>query len=743
MKKTKKFTYIFAAVIAVIVFFISSFVGGGAAIVHAATSAKEAYEKSNVLDDLKGSVINGEEFDSEKYPFNEKGTPQLVSFVEYGYSFKSEKKEDYGLYIYLYNPQGLKIDTETERNKIQFTYGEKSNWSKYVLQFLNYSEEAGYEGLFYKFKVVLSDGQRTEILNGLSQNTRVYEISGIELSVGGIVTDYGNNEGKILTHTYSGFAKGFGSELATDDTLSCTVDGLKETLSLNVHSTYWRPKGTHSDGYTKDTLHSVYFSVPNEIISEYGEMTAVHATWLNAYTAPIFVTGNKEVYDGLMQYVAEYMHGGTFKDYGSDFGYALIATKAAEGLREEEMAAMAGYYGYNVYHPTGDSLDLYGTIPYDRHIEYLNYLFYAENGDADNYVLSAEKLIGNKEKGVKGWFETFTEKFGGIYQREGGPKDPDDDVIISGPDRPAKGGLVNDKYSAVLFDKVAGAFTDVNIESTTEYKLTDNTVSDSVWDRLFGNELKAEHSYEMSAIQKVTSTDISFYSGSSAFCDKFYVAESDYDNFCSYVRTAEKKQETVYLFRYYQSEYVSNEVTEFKRVKKWAMIGGNRGTYEGADTNAYFAQEWVQLDFDIIDLTFTKDSVKTVIPVVMSPMDIAAGLDPPASTQPEKKGSGCDNASWKLILGLIAVVFIFLLLSPILIPLLGFIVKAVLWLICLPFKAIGAVFRTGKRRQRKQKETRHKPPELNGNVSPEEVDYYLDSFDWDSVDWAKLDGSDN
>ena len=145
MKKTKKFTYTLAAIIAVIVFFISSFVGGGAAIVHAATSAKEAYEKSNVLDDLKGSVINGEEFDSEKYPFNEKGTPQLVSFVEYGYSFKSEKKEDYGLYIYLYNPQGLKIDTDTERNKIQFAYAEKANWTKYVLEFLNYSTEAGYE----------------------------------------------------------------------------------------------------------------------------------------------------------------------------------------------------------------------------------------------------------------------------------------------------------------------------------------------------------------------------------------------------------------------------------------------------------------------------------------------------------------------------------------------------------------------------------------------------------------------
>ena len=248
----------------------------------------------------------------------------------------------------------------------------------------------------------------------------------------------------------------------------------------------------------------------------------------------------------------------------------------------------------------------------------------------------------------------------------------------------------------IFFDKVAGAFTDVNIESTTEYKLTDNTVSDSVWDRLFGNELKAEHSYEMSAIQKVTSSDISFYSGTTAFCDKFYIAESDYDNFCSYVRTAEKKQETVYLFRYYQSEYVSNEVTEFKRVKKWAMIGGNRGTYEGADTNAYFAQEWVQLDFDIIDLTFTKDSVKTVIPVVMSPIDIAAGLDPPASTQPEIKDSGCDNTNWKLIFGLVALVVILIITFPLWSHLIGYVLDAVIWLITLPFRAIGKLFKRKK-----------------------------------------------
>ena len=57
------------------------------------------------------------------------------------------------------------------------------------------------------------------------------------------------------------------------------------------------------------------------------------------------------------------------------------------------------------------------------------------------------------------------------------------------------------------------------------------------------------------------------------------------------------------------------------------------GTYfTDTDTNAYLCQMWVQLDFDIIDLTFTKNGVETVIPVIMSPMDIVPDLNPPVST---------------------------------------------------------------------------------------------------------------
>ena len=109
-------------------------------------------------------------------------------------------------------------------------------------------------------------------------------------------------------------------------------------------------------------------------------------------------------------------------------------------------------------------------------------------------------------------------------------------------------------------------------------------------------------------------------------------------------------------------------------------------------------------------------------------------------------------------------------------------------ILILPFKALGALFkaisnsvkrRKERRREKQEKEIKHEkkrhrraeerkrresvelpdnvwtndgnakperkqklmsPPELNGNVTPEEVDSYLDSIDCDSVDWTKLDG---
>ena len=194
------------------------------------------------------------------------------------------------------------------------------------------------------------------------------------------------------------------------------------------------------------------------------------------------------------------------------------------------------------------------------------------------------------------------------------------------------------------------------------------------------------------------------------FEDKFYVDESDYDELRQYVIESNAKNETVYLFRYYQSIYDSQEAREFEFVKDWAISRGTFGNYSELDTNAYIAQMWVQLDFDIIDLTFTKDNVVTIIPVVMSPMDIAADADHPVYTTDDSKGLSW----WQILLAILLVILIMILLlkfAPGVIVVVG---KILLFVITLPFKLLGALFKPihskvkASRERRKQERVERK-----------------------------------
>ena len=105
-------------------------------------------------------------------------------------------------------------------------------------------------------------------------------------------------------------------------------------------------------------------------------------------------------------------------------------------------------------------------------------------------------------------------------------------------------------------------------------------------------------------------------------------------------------------------------------------------------------QMWVQLDFDIIDLTFTKDNVDTIIPVIMSPMDIAADGAPPVITTKNHL------TWWQILLAVLALILVIWLLfkfAPVL-------VLAVGKVIALPFKAIGAASKSLKERRKEKKE---------------------------------------
>ena len=624
--------------------------GQGFLSAFASTDVQTAYENTNVLDNLDGATIGGKTFDIADYPHNDEGRPQVISLVEFCYSYYADKQGDFGLYVYVYNPQDIAFDMATDRNKIQLTYGSKQSYSKYTLDFLNYSTRAGYEGRFYKFKVRLTDAERQDILDTVNDDGRVYKISGIELSYKGSVTEYPCGQ----TYTYTGYAEGYGSELAAGDTLSCTVDGFDKYLTLDVHSTYYRPEGSNGSENKQDTLHSVYFAVPNEIIREYGVMTAVHATWLNAYTSPIFVTGNEELYNGFMELVGK---------ESPETDYAFHTNESGR--------YWGGFYFVDYSHGYNYSNAV------ENVLTKLNYAFYAENGDADSYVLPAEKLLGDSENGKKGWLETYTENFGGE--------------------------LVNDKYSAALFEKVDAAFTDKTITSDDTFSLTSVTTSQNLWQKIWGTSTSYTNTYTMSAIQDVALDDMDNALNEKAFCDEFFVAESDFDELYSYVKKAAAKDETVYLFRYYQSEYFAVELSEgMYETGFYTQIVGDMSMpaygrhYEHEDTNAYLCQMWVQLDFDIIDLTFTKDNVDTIIPVVMSPMDIAADGTPPLVTTK-------DGLSWwQILLAVLALVLVLILLfkfAPV-------IVYAVGKVIVLPFKAIGALFKNKPKKSKENKESK-------------------------------------
>lgn len=653
MQRVNKIIYMAAIVIAVILLVFTTLFCSYVPVVYAATNDNLEFDKVNVMDDLQGGTIGGKPFDLADYPYDEKVQPQVITLAEYCYSYYESRQSNYGLYVYVYNPQGLAFDTNTDRNKISLGYGGKANYDKYSLTFLNYSTASGAEGLFYKFKVNFTKAQRVAILDGVNKAERVYELIGLELSVKNQVVDY-----KIAQkYKYSGYSKGYAPFEGAESTLNCTVDGVDKYLQLDVHSTYWRPSGTNGEAYSRDTLHSVYFSVPNYLIEEYGEMTAVHATWLNALTSPVFVTGNETVYNEVSKYLGQYVDGGNYyllsdKNYNTELTYSLLACKLIESASWNHAAHGTSYVSYNANRRyTNSDLDIYT----------LAYCFLADkvNGErnADNYVLPAEMLIGDKEKDICGWFETYTEAHGGE--------------------------LVNNRFSKELFAEVADSFTNVTIRNDDTFTLTDEVISQSLWQKFVGGgyNVTGTNEYKVSAIKRVDKTD--FKTTKTQTCDELYINESDYAEFKAFYDKVTKKDkpETVYLFRYYQSAYTHNEVATFTRGNDGALITGF--DYDFVDTNAYFMQMWVQLDFDIIDVTFTKDNVDTVIPVVMSPVDLAADGDTTLFPTDD------NNDWWKIVLAVLAVILLCILLAPIL----PYIIQFIVWLVLLPFKAIGALFK--------------------------------------------------
>lgn len=618
------------------------------------TESVVAYENTNVMDDLTGATIDGEPFSLTKYAFDESKYTDVLFLAEYCYSFYSDKQDNYNLYLYIWNPQGLTFEDTSPQNQVQFSYGFEADYYKYPLQFLNKSTQSGYEGLFYKFKIVLPDEVKAEMLTKLNSSERVYHISGVELLTKGQATakEYGVN----AVFTYKGYSAEYGPSNAGQSTLSYTKQqGEVITIRDNdLHFTYYRPEGAKAGEYfTQDTLVSVYFSIPTQVVEKYGYLSEIRAQWQEAMLAPYLVTGNQTIYNAIQDYLGAEV--GAFDYDDSGFRYGLIGGYASKTYSGASISTTirTGKVGYNVWDNYIDECD--------RTLSKLCMAFYAGSGtdSADSYIVRGEDIL---EK-MRSYGGGVGSKLLGVYPLE-------------------------------LFSEV-GDYTVVDIPSDKNYSLTSEKISQTWWEKIFGlSHTEFSEVYDgIEAIKVVSDTD--FKSTTEQTCQHLFIDEGDYNEFESFYNS-KKATETVYLFRFAVGDYNAWEVTEGKWEKGTTIQNFMPMTtykFSDTDTNAYFAEETVYLGFDILQMTFDNGEKRSVIPVVSSPIDIVPDGTPPVYTT-------SDKIDWWLILILVLLAVVLLvILSPILSP----IIKFLVWLICLPFKALGKLFKKMERRRKDKK----------------------------------------
>ena len=606
------------------------------------------FDETDVMEDLQS--MDG--FSLAKYPYYESAKPEMrvIDFVEYCYDFRANMRDNYGLYLYVYNPNAQNIVTESEKNKIQIAVAydsdpitEKSNaltYEKFDLQFCSMSEGAGINKLFYKFKVVdheSADGKT--IAERVNSMDRRYDISGIELLTEGNsnATEYG----VATSYHFTGFAVGYG-EGGEGTTL--TRNSL-ETISLELHSTTYRFPYINQNGPGhQNQLDSVYFAVPKEFNENYGELYRVKCCWDEQRTTPVIVTNRQEVYEDVAAHLGTDGSGAKYELYDNfrtsymgdfSFNYADWAFNCRDSLFSDSSKIDKTPVGYTFKSDKSNVKDT------DLTSTQMKDWIYGHN-KAD-YLFSDSVDEGR----TKGYQEhTFT---------------------------------ADEPFDMLTFNQTASGWDKfcLNWEAFWTGKS---------WD--FGPEQQAP----VEPIRLVQDGDFTGTDVTDA--GKLYVHTEDFDEFESFYK-ANKSTKNVFLLRFAVTDYYSNLVRAgYYDFVSFPPPGGSR--FHGDEDSTYMARETVFLDFDIIELTFLRDTTETIIPVVASPIDVVGGISAPI----EKDGF----AWWKVVVAILAVILLLVLLSPIL----PYIFQAIIWVIMLPFKAIAALCKaisnSVKKRRRKKEE---------------------------------------
>ena len=632
-----------------------------------ATTSETSYAETNVLEDLLSSSVNGKPFNIKDYPYNQDETIQIISFIEYCYSYRENMINNYGLYIYVYNPQGFNI-LDSESNKIQMAvyYDEKGNpasYEKFNLKLCNKSQ-GDYNNLFYKFKVIDKKIDGKLFCDRVNSNERRYDVSGVELLFQGA-----NNTIEYSVcgrYIFTGYAQGYGPEASAKSSLSCTVD-YSEAVELSVKHTFYRSKTSSLGAGHQNQLDTVYFSLPKFYLEMYGNLQRIKAEWYEYKTNEIAITSNKSFYNAVIPYVGAYM--GDLNEYGmyhyvKDVGYGLAINPQTADIN---IAAWGWNLGTGYLHPA---------------CQRLTYLFYADNISGYDPYANITTTGGVQSNTLYDWIISYDKSYAkGTLPIKDGTISADlfADDIDENRKMNNSNGIIQKGYSYYDFD--------ANIDLQTLQSWSSN--SPSFWDNWLEFGLGAaftggpdEETVTVPPIQILTAEDL--VGTDNEIAERLLINVKDV---CSIKDEFSNLDNAVVLFRFATSDYYSEaaDIIEPDAGFLWSD--------KITEGQAYIAKESVFFDFDIIQLTFNKDGQYIVIPVVSSPIDIVNDITPPVNFT---EGLGW----WKVMLALLLLVLLIVLIYP----LLPHVIQVAIWFIVIPFKAIGLLIkRIAKRIEQKSR----------------------------------------
>lgn len=572
---------------------IVSAIGGG--LTSVAFAATNNIDVSDVLFDLQNSQIAGENFNVDDYGYTDEKEVKLLAFAEYGFAFNKEKS-DYNIYLYVYNPSGREIKAERNTASIATVYenGKATDYDKFALKLLSASD-GKYARLFYKFKV--KDPTKLFTRVAANTNARRYDVGEIELNFGDV-----NSEAFTVGnyYEYTGYAQGFGADSSAESSLACTTDSI-ETLELNVKSTFYR----HNNGtFTQKDISSVYFGVPNDILTKYGRLQEIKANWFETKTTPQYVFTNQNLYKELYPYL-----GVNKKTQGVPLpevdGHRFFDICVGEGPGIAKYAFRFGEYDSKYDGATGA---LNGPQYYYNQ---LDWLFYSKNGK-----VSASEVIHEAQN--------YTSKIGGELLIDKYSKN----LFVAEVDNGRQYGWQGTDGSGIVID--ADSKFDVDgFDAGSKFMTWFTQVC---YGKLDESDLP-----NITPIYLVNENDV--IGNAETIAQKLYIEESDVTEFLqTYEQNKVEGKKTV-LFRFATTDYTAYPL--WARCEKAFHCSINNKV-------GYGAQQTVFLDFDIIWLKFIKAGQATVIPCVSSPIDIFHGLTPPL----EPSGSNI----WVIVIAALIVV---------------------------------------------------------------------------------------